>query len=404
VRILHLIDPASPGGGPGTLRLVAGVLGRTAGADHDVLIVGNSRHLAMARRCGLKPLGCIAAPLNRPALGRSGLRSFLRAWEPVSGAYDLLHAWTLPAADLAVLAARRRPVLASAMVEPARLGGPLEAWCLRRLRRRQVPVLAATAAVRSRLETAGWDRGLLSLLPPAVDVEAIGLEQRALLRERWGADETTFVVALLGEPAAWADGRFAINAMGRMALTGRDVRLVLHHAATSVDDLRRWLARLGIGGIVIVDDSVAEPWRVVAGLDAALIASRSGSRAAGPAVTPVLWAMAAGLPVVAQATDTLAGIVDDGASGRLFEAGDYNGAAARMLSLYDDARGAAGMGDAGRAIAERRFRIAGFTARLEAVYGQCAGREPIRVPEAPATQTEPREPRTHDFAVRATPS
>jgi glycosyltransferase involved in cell wall biosynthesis len=373
VRILHLIDPASPGGGPGTLRLAAEALSRSGGADHDVLIVGNSRHRALAGRCGLETRGRLGAPLNRPALARGGLRSFLRACEPVHGRYDLVHAWTLSAAGLGALVAGRRPLLATAVA--GRVTRPV----LRRLR--SVPVLAATDSVRRDLEAAGWDPGLLSLLPPGVDRDGIGLEQRGLLRERWGADETTFVAGLLGEPPARLDGVLAMNALARVALSGKDVRLVLHHEATAPHDLRRWLGRLRLGEFVVVDDAAAEPWRIVAGLDAALIASRCGHRAAGASVTHLLRAMAAGVPVVAEAAHSFTGIIDHGTSGLLFEPGDINGAAAGLLHVYDRGREAGELGDAARAVVDQRFDIAGFAARLDAVYEQCVRGEPIRVPK-----------------------
>jgi glycosyltransferase involved in cell wall biosynthesis len=388
VRILHLIDPASPGGGPGTLRLAAEALSRSAISAHDVLIVGNSRHRDLAGRCGLKTRGRLGAPLNRPALARGGLRSFLRACEPVNGRYDLLHAWTLSAAGLGALGAGRRPLLATAF------DGLVARPVLRRVQ--SVPVLAATVAVRRDLEAAGWDPGLLSLLPPGVDREAIGLEQRALLRERWGADETTFVAGLLGEPPARLDGMLAMNALGRVALSGKDVRLVLHHEATAPHDLRRWLVRLGLGEFVVVDDAAVEPWRVVAGLDAALFAARSGRRASGLSVTPVLWAMAAGVPVVAEAARAISDIIDDGASGVLFEPGDINGAAACLLNLYDRGREAAGIGDAARAAVVERFDIARFAARLDAAYEQCVRGQPIRVAEIATKRS-----RANKFALAA---
>jgi glycosyltransferase involved in cell wall biosynthesis len=381
VRILHLIDPASPGGGPGTLRLAAEALARLADAHHDVLIIGNSRHRELARRCGLVTRGRLGAPLNRPGLARRGLRSFLRACEPVSGRYHLVHAWTMSAAGLGALAAGRRPLLATAV------DGQVS-WADRR-RLRAVPVLAGTAAVGRDLEAAGWSPRLLSLLPPGVDHDAIGLEQRGLLRERWGADATTFVVGLLGEPAARLDGVLAMNAVGRVALSGKDVRLVLHHEATARHDLRRWMDRLGTGNFVVVDDAVAEPWRVVAGLDAALVATRSGPDATGTSVLPMLWAMAAGVPVVAESGHAISGIIDEGTGGLLFESGDVNEAAACLLRRYDRASAVTGIAEAARDMIEKRFDIAGFAARLDAVYDQCVRGEPIRVPESAPRRRQP---------------
>jgi glycosyltransferase involved in cell wall biosynthesis len=378
VRILHLIDPASPSGGPGTMRLAAEALPRIAQADHDVLIIGNRRHLELARRCGLDPRGRLGAPLNRARMAQGPLRSFLRAWERDRGRYDLVHAWTLPSAGLARRTAGRRPVLASAMVAygPRHRGEGLR--MPRGPRRAAPPVLAATPVVRAELVAAGWKGERVAVLPPAADVEAISPEQRVLLRERWGADETTYVVALMGEPPAWADGRFAINALGRVALTGKDIRLLLHHRATSESDLRRWLGKLGIGGFVMIDDAVAEPWRVAAGLDAALVATRRGSQPTEPAMAPILWAMAAGVPVVAPVDEGAPGPIEDGVNGRLYPAGDFNRVAACMLELYDDARAAARLGAAARETVERRYGVDAFAARLDAVYAQCADGEPVK--------------------------
>jgi glycosyltransferase involved in cell wall biosynthesis len=381
VRILHLVDPASPGGGPATLRLVAEATSRAGGAVHDVLIIGNTGHLRLAGRCGLSPRGRIAAPLNRPGLGRAGLRSFLRAWEPVTGGYDLLHAWTLPSAALALL--EGRPLLATVLVVPEEAPGVAGRWVIRRLRRRSVPVLAADPILRGRLEAAGCGPGQVSVVPPAVDGEVIGFEQRALLRERWGADETSFVVALLGEPLRWADSRFVVDVLGRVALTRRDVRLVLHDAMTEAGGLHPWLGRLGLGDLVVVDGTACEPWRIVAGLDAALVAGGTC-----PGVLPMLWAMAAGVPAVAPATGPITAVVEDGRNGLLFEPGDVNGAAARLMELHDDAGAAARIGGAGRTLVERRFNPDDFAARLNAVYAQCRKGEPIRVGAVgPATET-----------------
>ena len=158
----------------------------------------------------------------------------------------------------------------------------------------------------------------------------------------------------------------------------------MHHEATAPDDLRRWLGRLGLSGTVVIDDAVVEPWRIVAGLDAALVANGIRARAAKPSVTPVLWAMAAGLPVAAEATASILGLIEDGASGLLFAPGDTHGAAARLLWAHDRRGEAARIGDAARAMVERRFGVGDFAARLDAVYEQCVRREPIRVPEAPA--------------------
>ena len=350
MRILHLIDPASPGGGPCTLRLAAELLARLPGAHHDVVIIGNSGHLELARGCGLAPLGRLAPALNRPALGRGGFRRLLRSYERAWGVYDVIHAWTCSAA-------RVLPGGANVVVES---------------------------------------------VGPAVDGHAVNLDERALLRARWGADGTTFVVALLGEPAARADGPFAVDTAVRVALTSRALKIVCHHSAMLWRGLRRWLGRLEVENLVVADDEVAEPWRVVAGLDAALYAARPQRRPAArplfaareagpprwlawaletlpggagldeeqqPGVAPLVWAMAAGVPVIAQSTDDTRNLVRHDDNGLLFAGGDINGASAALVALHDDAERARRLGAAGRELVDRRFRPADAAARLGAMYG-----------------------------------
>ncbi|MHC4710764.1 MAG: hypothetical protein ACYTA3_10225, partial [Planctomycetota bacterium] len=65
-----------------------------------------------------------------------------------------------------------------------------------------------------------------------------------------------------------------------------------------------------------------------------------------------------------------------------------------LLNVYDRGREAAGIGDAARAAVVERFDIAGFAARLDAVYEQCVRGQPIRVPEIPTKRS-----RANKFAL-----
>ena len=89
---------------------------------------------------------------------------------------------------------------------------------------------------------------------------------------------------------------------------------------------------------------VAEPWRIVHGLDAAMLIGGdlnsmdlrgTGSpfaRLTGggrrlrpmPGIMPLLWAMSAGVPVVAEASDAVRDVVEDGRTGLLVNQHDIN--------------------------------------------------------------------------------
>ena len=382
MKILHLIDPASPAGGPCTLRLVAEAMSRVDRASHEALVFGAAEHVVLARRCGVPARLRVGCTLIRPGFGPRALREALRAIESESRPYDLLHAWT-PGCASAAVAIGRRPLTGTI------LGLGL-----------------------------GLGTGNGSRLRPAVDPGVIALEDRPELRAGWGADETAFVVGLLGEPPDRLDAESALAAVGRVAMTGRDIKLVLHRDAARHSTLRRWLGKLGLADALILDDRVAEPWVVVSGLDAALLATRprprprderrgaigrlagrvtdaiglSGSLAAAagdgplPMTLPLLWAMAAGLPVIAEDCEVWGEVIDDGHSGLLFEQGGFNTVALHILNLFEDAHLARRLGAAARALIEKRFDPETFAERLGDAYGALVSGATDR--EAPAPRRD----------------
>ncbi len=402
MRILHLINPASAGGGPCTLRLAAETISRLAADAHEVLIIGSDAHVARSRRCGLGAGRRIGVALNRPTFGRTALARTLAEMEAAGGAFDVVHAWT---PDLAG-AARERPMLCTVLAgslgnEPARRGESGD-------------VCAATQVIADRLSSSGISAVVLS---PGVDPSAVVREDRVLLRQRWSADETTFITALLGEPAEAQDGEFALAVVARAAMTGRDVRVVVHHQQARRMASRRWLAKLRVEKVLVIDDEVIEPWRVVAGLDAAIIAPLQGrspaaavrgrlfaigkvlswAAAAQPrserglltSILPMAWAMAAGVPVVAPDAVAARDLIEDGRTGFLYEPGNFNAAAARILDLFEDSRAAARIGAAGKAMVEERLDPDRFAARLGRIYGQVVRGEPVRVVEDEGRRAAP---------------
>ncbi len=83
---------------------------------------------------------------------------------------------------------------------------------------------------------------------------------------------------------------------------------------------------------------------------------------------PLLWAMAAGVPVVAEATEAAREIVQDGAGALLVERGDMNAAARALIDLYDDRAAARRIGATARRAVARRFDAGDYCRRLAGVY------------------------------------
>jgi glycosyltransferase involved in cell wall biosynthesis len=88
---------------------------------------------------------------------------------------------------------------------------------------------------------------------------------------------------------------------------------------------------------------------------------------------PLAEAMASGLPVVASRAGGMAGIVDDGRTGRLVERGDVKGLAHAMIEMLRDPAALAGMGHASRLTAVSRFGWKAAAGRLDHIYESLSG-------------------------------
>jgi glycosyltransferase involved in cell wall biosynthesis len=394
-RVLHLIEPGDASGncGPCTLRMIASALARTgcakgaergAGAmQHETLVIGTARDAALAGRCGLSPIGSISAPRALPLLARKALRRFVELHLPPGA---VVHAWSPRAAALAALAAPRRRRIATFMAGP---GSASDAALLRRLlEHRPMPVMLGSAdAVRLWRALALPERSSAAIAP-GVDPQAIDSGARAERRKRWGVDDGAFVIGLLAEPAGRGDARRAAEIAARLHLMDRRVRLIMHPSAHRRLQAARWCRDAGLASLLVFDDDLAEPWRALAALDAAITTAsdapsleRSGSRgmpwlsalgtARPPAIAssaPIAWAMAAGVPVVAAASDSAREFIGDGADGFLVGAADINAACERLMRLYDDRPLAARIGAAGQRRVAERFSIEAFCERMVAAW------------------------------------
>jgi glycosyltransferase involved in cell wall biosynthesis len=385
MRVLHMIDPGLPGGGACALRLLAEPLLRLDSVRQDVLIVGTGRHEALARRCGIRPLGHICPPCALPLMGVKSLRRLLGAKAAQGDSYDLIHAWTPRAAAIAGKAAPRLPVLATFHVGP--VGGFQVSSLWRIANKAKIHFMAGSLAVQREYRGLGFGARQMALLPPAVNLKQSELNHRAEVRQRWaescGMNERAFVIGLLCEPVTWPDVRALAGVAARLRLSGRDVRLVVHHSASRRTEAERYLSQIGMRDLLIVDDAVAEPWRVVSGLDAALLfggpdagfSTTNGSwfvkdtcARPFPSVLPLLWAFAAGVPVVAEDTDAARGVIENGLTGFLVNRHDVNAATDQLARWHDDRATAGRVGAAAQHAVRDLFHIDAYCVRLQHAY------------------------------------
>ena len=368
MRILHLID--ADNSGAGVFGLAADAVAQFDQHHCDVLIIGNASQMRLAARCGLRPLGGVAPMLGRTDFARRGLARFLRAQESVEGPYDILHAWTMPAAALAASVAPNTPIIAGPITNLP--GTSMWKRAIAKINRCAVRVVCATPQLQRDWIAIGVDPLLVtSQLPGAgVDVDRIAPEDRAMLRSRWGADETTFVVGLLGEPARCVDVQTAVMAAVRVSFTGRSVKLLTHHTASLRRQAANWAQRVGLGDLLRIEDDLAQPWRVVPGLDAALIVGGRLDRQSVCGLLPGLWAMAAGVPVIADSAQPIAEVLENDRSGLLVDRGDVNAIARSILQLHDDAALSKRLSQAAKQLIEDSFDADTFAKSLDDIYRQ----------------------------------
>ena len=391
MRILHLIDPSAPGGGACTLRLLATACAQLKDIGHDVILIGSGEAEVLARRCGVPIAGRIAAPLGEPALVRRALRRVIHERERVFGRVDVLHGWTLGSALLAGMAAPDRPRLATLAVGPV-TGIPTRAQLLL-LNQYPAKLLAVSPAVADEYRAIGVPSSFLKVLPPGIDVAPVESETRRAVRERWEVDDGTFVVGALAHPIEWSDARQAIDLVGRAALARRPVRVVLHPRVARRADAAQWASRIGLVQNMVFEAELDAPWRVRAGLDAALMIrddlNTTDVRASGslvglifgggrrvrpvPGLLPALWAMGAGVPVITEDVPVMRDVVVDGATGCLVSSRDVNEVTERILCLQDDRTAAERLGAAARELVADRFGVDAFASRLDTTYREAAG-------------------------------
>ena len=370
MRILHLIDPQSPDGGPCTLRLLADVT-RRVDSQQRAVVIGGRHEVELAVRCGVDVTGWVCPPRALPWAGISALRASIRTVERASGRVDLVHAWTARSGALAATAFPLRTCITSLHVGPD-LG--VQVWhSLRTLRRLGSNVLVASTAIRKQLRARGMTNDRVTLLPPGVTPHAAASDReaiRAVLAERNDVEITgdTLLVGLLGEPACSADANMASTIAARVVLSGRRIRLLVHPNATDRFGAELLMHHLNFDELIITDELMGEPWKIASALDSALLVNRRDARSGASSVLPLLHVLSAGTPVVAEQSESLRDVMEDGMGCMIFPPGEVNLAAQHLARLSDDQAHRQRVVEQGKSLATDMFDIDAYAMRLRHSY------------------------------------
>ena len=388
MKILHLVDPGESGGGASTLRYVADLI-LHRGGDECVMVLGHREHARLAQRCGLNVDAVVAVP--RSAMWPSrGLRLLADDLIREHGRPDVVHAWSLRGGRLAGQLVRDTPVVVNAMVGPepatpiARCASALSA----RVNRPAVTtMLAPHDGVAHSLLFAGLDERDVHIAAPGVDLRLLELHRqpaRKALRRAWGIDDESLLVGLISQPVAWSNARTAASIVTLPVTAHRDVKLLVHPDAMRLQEAYEWARPLMLDHCLIQEPDLAEPWRVLAGLDVALwIGNRrrqhdssdpiAQSRQPAPCMLPIVWAMAAGVPVMAERCAASESVITHGENGLLIDPEGVTTGAKLMIALFDDPALRRDLGQAAQQTIASKFTIAHAARRIDDVYRKLIG-------------------------------
>jgi glycosyltransferase involved in cell wall biosynthesis len=305
-------------------------------------------------------------------MGRSALQ--LARIARSSGA-DVLHANSIRAAMLAVVAGRiaRRPVVAH--IRDTLPPGPVSGASLRLIARGARTVIGNSSFTSAAFTAATGRADVVTLFNP-VDVDGIASQrtQRSAARAALGLEEDALALGVVGQITPWKGQEEALRAATLLARRGRPVQLLIVGEAkflesttrydnrTYLDGLRRLAADPAVDGRVHFLGEREDVPAVLSALDVLLVPSWQE-----PFGRVVVEGMAAAVPVIATGDGGPAEIIDEGVSGLLVPSRSPEALAAAVERLVDEPGLAGRLATAGSEAA-RRFLPAEHVAALVGVY------------------------------------
>ena len=379
MRVLHLIDAHSSQASSSTLALLAESYDRLGHIDQHAVLLGGAALTDAAQAAGLKNITTLGVPLGQPLLGWVAIKKHTRTLGPI----DLVHCWSLPTLAIAALQMRSTPRVLTLTIPP----NPKQAHWLRvisREARGPTVVLPISSTIRRATLAGGAREDAVHLLRPGISMSRVDPSARNRLRKQWGAEQdTTHVIALLSDPPHAADTFHAAMAlcMARDSAAHPTGKLKL---LTHPDQKNRLRAQtmhryLGIHDAIIQEPRLAQPWDVLPGCDAALAI---GPHAGG---LSLLWATAAGIPVIGEATYAVSEIIEDRHSCLLAQPNSAKTIALRVSQLLGNPQLAWQLQDTARHETYSFFSRQRYCQSLRTVYEQITSGANIEIPEMEAT-------------------
>jgi len=379
MRILHLIDAASPQAASTTLALLDQSLGRLGHTDQHALLLGGTPLRRATQEAGITGAMHAGVPFGQAILGIPAIKRHAQQ----RGPFDLIHCWSIGALTAASWVFRKTPKALTLTSTPP----PASIHWLRILAKEtpgRTLFLPISSTIRGTLLGGAIPEPAVHVLRPAIDMGKVCHDDRTALRKAWGApSESTKIIALLTEPPHQADALAANIAMAMAddsaATDGLTLRMLIHPDQHNRLRAQNRMRGLGQPQRVIQEPRLDVPWQVLPGCDLALTL---GQDAGG---LPLLWAMAANVPIIGEATYAVSEIIEDHHSALLAQPGSMKHLAQRITQLFTDPKLAWKLRDTARHEAYSFFSRQRYCQALGGVYEQMVQGENIHIPDMEVT-------------------
>ena len=370
--------------------MLAALLARSTGVSHHVLVLGHCavRQQAVAAGIGAERITCGHTMGWADPSGWRAVRQAVERWKP-----SIIHVWSG-----GLRGAVAATVLSS--YHGARLltvASPLSAGQMRLLRivtqRAEWVVAAVSSSLERGLLAGGLAPGRMVRIRPGIALAQAAGEAKTPLRKRLGIRESEGPVILVGGPAVPAARQdHALWAAGILGQLYPQTKVILptpvdKGEAAKLDRAREFAGVLQDRSMVVYAPPEMRWATLVQAADIFLITPE-----APIATGSILWAQAAGVPVLGTAVECVSELVEHAETGLLALPGQPRMMASRLEEFMSDSTLRWPLTDKARASLYGHFQIPHMLESFRSVYQQMLADpslgQAITVPPAPETAAD----------------
>jgi glycosyltransferase involved in cell wall biosynthesis len=292
---------------------------------------------------------------------------------------DVVHAWGFGPLSSVAFAPFRRIVFTPTTFPTRRQVG----WLRAIMNYRDVHVVCPTATMRRALVERGVPLERCHLIRPGVDFGRVKRRRDAQLRAALGFGESNSVLLAVGESTRAADHRQAVWAGSILNVMDGCTRVLLWGRGPEADAVARFAYTQHSPGLITLAER--RLGRRVDFEDLLPAADLLIVSASGPVSTlPIASGMAAGLPIVATVTPTVAELLEDRHTAVMVPPGVPRLLAQKILQLREDSQLQWSLADRARTEAYEYFSLTRFLEQFRELYRQVAAGGAVDVPEPAA--------------------